>query len=399
MDSQSVSAWQALQQRQHPWITLLVLMVVTSLLTQCSIVRPGPEPTPAPAIEVALLSGEELVELSIDGPYEVLDASGQKIAGGARLVRGIARNHGASGLELNGRKLGAQQVILSPGKGSTVACGGRRYPGDLLLSAAGDRTLSVINRLDFETYLAGVLFAEMPPSFPDEALKAQVIAARSYARWRQQQGDGVLEATQNDQVYRGESDPRARRLVAQTRGQVLEFDDRPLPTYFSSTCGGATGSAARVFHGEDLAPLRGKACSFCRASPRYRWTRTLAAQELLARLGLPSSSVLRAIELKDRDAFERPGTIVLSQGRGERRIDSQRFRSLWNQSAPPGEDLPSSFLLRAEVRGDRVHLEGAGFGHGVGMCQYGCQGLAERGQDYRKILAYYYPGSRLVRRW
>src|SRR6185436_2980543 len=123
--------------------------------------------------------------------------------------------------------------------------------GGLRVRRGARGRLEVHNVVDIEEYVAGVLFCEMPATFPTEALKAQAVAARTYARYRLDHGDRLLRATDADQVYGG-ADGRfdqARAIAASTRGTLIEFDGQPICAYFMSTCGGATTDAPRVFPG------------------------------------------------------------------------------------------------------------------------------------------------------
>jgi len=258
---------------------------------------------------------------------------------------------------------------------------------------AGNGTLTVVNRLPVETYLLGIVGSEMPAEWPLEALKAQAVAARTYALQRRlgrraagnawDLRDSVLS-----QVYRGADAIRDSVIeaVRQTKGVVLTFEHEPAEALFHSTCGGHTVPAAAVF-GTNVPYLQRTRCDWCRDSGRYRWELTLDRAELgrvLERVGL--SHGFRRLERTGEEADP-----VVVDARGRRRVAPEAVRSAL------GYGRLYSTRFRVHVRGRRVHLEGAGFGHRVGLCQWGARGMARAGRSHREILEYYYDGAELKR--
>ena len=375
---------------------LLVTAASALVFVRCTSPR---EDSSAPDVQVLLDRGEDELRIGLDGEYVVEDEHGAALASGRRLVNGRIRAEG-SGLELNGRGFEERALTLRPVDDALFEYGGKSYAGDLRVRRGSDGRLEMINVIDLEDYLAGVLFSEMPASFPDQALQAQVVAARSYARWRLSHGDPLLRATDADQVYGGTGPlrERARSLVAATRGLVLEVGGEPLPAYFSSTCGGATVDGARVFPGAPRDGLVGTKCEWCSASPKYRWSRSIGAADLARKLGLPAGSFSAIAPA--RDPFGHALAFEVTAGGRTKTFEGQEFRRLWNAGAAnDGEKLPSAWLRTIDLSGARVAVEGAGFGHGVGLCQYGAAGLAKAGHDWREILNFYYRGAELVKRW
>ena len=352
---------------------------------------------PMPEIEVLLQRGAADVRLGLDGPYRVTDRQGHELGSGKRLAGARVAADG-NGLDLNGFDLGASKIVLRPTDDDPFEFGGKRYAGDLAIERDNAGKLEVHGLLDIEEYLAGVLFSEMPSSFPRAALEAQAVAARTYALYRKSHGDPLLRSTDADQVYGGLSTKQAlaRECVAATRGVVLEVDGATLCAYFMSTCGGATVDAPAVFPGSGRAGLIGVPCDFCRESPKYRWERSIGLNELARRLGV--TAPLNAITPR-RDAFGHSLSFAVDAASGDRTFAGQEFRRAWNSGASDAEKLPSSWLLDLDFSRDSLHVRGAGFGHGVGLCQYGAAGLAKQGRSWREILEHYYRGAKLVRRW
>ncbi|HJL42432.1 MAG TPA: SpoIID/LytB domain-containing protein [Myxococcales bacterium LLY-WYZ-16_1] len=303
--------------------------------------------------------------------------------------------------------------VRARGDGVVVRAGGRSLrgrravvAGDAPVSVAGGRYLGrvevvpvdgrliVVNRIRMETYLLGIVGSEMPPSWPAEALKAQAVAARTYGlqrrlRMRSRDRPYDLRDSVLSQVYRGAERirPAVVRAVRATRGQVLAWRHEPAEALYHSTCGGRTRSAESAF-GNRVAYLQPRPCRWCRQSTKYAWDFTLPAHEmqrLLETAGLARGKV-RSV-FRDRSAPR----VRIRDDRGARGIDPNRFR------AAVGYDRLFSSRFSARTRGGRVRVEGSGFGHGVGMCQWGARGMALEGKNYLQILAHYYDGAGIRR--
>jgi stage II sporulation protein D len=276
----------------------------------------------------------------------------------------------------------------------SIRCAGRDLSGEVEVrrAAAG---LSVIDVLPLETYVGAVVGAEMPPSFPAEALRAQAVAARTYAvgkkiEAREQGLDFDMGSTVLDQVYPGSggADPRARAAAEATAGKVLVKDHRPIEAYFHSTCGGRTERGADAL-GRDLPYLASVPCDRCQGSPSWRWTLRLTPSEMGRAAGLGGDAT--KVSVTQATGSGRVARILV-EGSGARvTLDGVELRRRLGY-----DRLPSlAFTVKAE-KGAFV-LSGRGKGHGAGMCQWGAAGMARAGLDYRAILARYYPGAEIVR--
>lgn len=373
------------------------LVVVASAIALTAVRCAGPRASPQPSVQVLLDRDVTEANLALDGAYRVTDGGGGTLADGRRLASGRLRAKGDA-LELNGVALRADTVVIEPDDADTaIAYKGKSYAGDLRVRRDARGRLEVVNVVDIEEYLAGVLFSEMPASFPDEALKAQAVAARTYARYRLDHGEELLRATDADQVYGGATrlHARARELVAATRGMVLEVGGQPLCAYFMSTCGGATVDAPLVFRQSPKTGLVGVPCEWCRESPKYRWTRAMATAKLARRVGLKD---LVAIDVT-RDALGHALRFELRGSSGSKRLEGLDFRKAWNDGTGKDDQLPSPWARTLEIARGSVRIDGGGYGHGVGLCQYGAAGQARSGRDWRAIVGHYYRGAKLVKRW
>ena len=302
-----------------------------------------------------------------------------------------------------------------------VRVNGRTYRGvvEVVRHTAG---LTVVNRLLLESYLVGVVSAEMGRRNQSEfeALKAQAVVSRTYAlrNLRRRAALGFdLHAGVSDQVYGGsESEtPEGREAVGLTRGQVLTFGGRPIDAFYYSTCGGHTADGVEAFRAASRPYLRSFADvdehgqAYCRISPRYRWREewTGDALRMTLRRTLPTTLGVgadRASEVRDvwvaqRTASGRVGRLGITLPADHLMVEGPVVRQVLR---PASGDLlrSAAFTLSASRSGreiTRLVAEGSGAGHGVGMCQWGAVGRSRAGQDYQRILAAYFPGATLQR--
>jgi SpoIID/LytB domain protein len=287
-----------------------------------------------------------------------------------------------------------------------------RYRGTIEVVRRDDGSLSLIGELAFEDYVKGI--AEVPRDWPMEALKAQVVAARTYALNRLRNadpgGDYDLCATTSCQVYVGmevEAGPwgnRWIRAVDQTSGQVLLYQGEPAITYYSSTSPGRTFDVEDVFGGAALPYLRGREEEDDGASPLSRW-----------RVEVPFDDLARFLTADGVWAGGRIRSVRVSGGRirvigaDAVTVSKASLRDALNDWAgclmpdsypttePDGYQLPQtvpSVWFRAAEEGRSLVLAGRGWGHGIGMVQWGAYGKARRDLGYGDILASYYGGLR-----
>ncbi|MFQ5414813.1 MAG: SpoIID/LytB domain-containing protein [Phycisphaerae bacterium] len=327
----------------------------------------------------------------------------------------------AGRLNLGDRKLDLAEVVLEGGDGWIEVAAEtngtwsltRRYPGRLRLVVDRSGRLSAVNLVDVEAYVACVVPHEVWPNFHREALRAQAIASRTFVLYqmlgRCDEAYDVV-ATEAAQVYQGlQTGDTARQAVAAaayTHGVVCTWrdggEDRLFPTYYSAACGGMSQSAEVFGEPLDTLPLAGGvACDFCSIAPAgmYRWGPVvLPARDVAARLVArypelaPLGAVVR-VDVTARTRSGRPRTLRFSDRAGRRRdVTAEQFRLAMG----PRTVRSTDFAIR--VRGRAVHItSGRGFGHGIGLCQWGMQGQAVTGAQAGAILRYYYPGSKLTR--
>ncbi len=288
-----------------------------------------------------------------------------------------------------------------------------RYRGKLEIIRQTDGRLAIIDHVTFDEYLRGL--AEVPRSWPFETLKAQVVAARSYGLYHlnhpTQSGRKLgydICSTDQCQVYRGVQIEQGAfgdawiRAVTETRGRALLHNEAPIQAFYHSTSPGRT---KRSFPGGSLLPYLASVDGQDDDSPLARWTVRVPLSHLgpiLKEDGEWSGAALSSVRLDG-------STVRLSGAGGNSSLGKDTFRNGLNREAScvypevyptagsGGSKLPQTvpsidFTLKQD--GDDVVLTGRGWGHGVGMSQYGARSLAERGRGYADILAYYYAGTR-----
>lgn len=375
-----------------------------------------------PIVRVRVISkAERTLALGATGPCEVF-AGDRRVAAFEAPVDEIRVSRHGDTWRLGDRSGDAKYLEFRPSGDGYIRVAGTSYRGRMRLVPRGQDRMLAVNHVDMESYLAGVLSKELYPNWHPEAYRTQAIAARTFALYHHitahEGSDCDLGAGQGAQVYGGvdgETD-RAWTAVRETHGQILAIGPRNRRKVFmaqySSCCGGTVNAAAAIRRAAAIEPLHGgQVCEHCRNGSHYRWED----------VAIPLGEVYRAL-VKTYPAQARPlGGVV------DLRVE-QRLHGRWvawatvvgrrkDASGNPrtmkvrGQDLRIALMrhtgagskLRSiccdiEVRdGTAVFSNGRGFGHGVGLCQWGAQGKAAAGWTAERILAFYYPGAIITR--
>ncbi|SIN90927.1 stage II sporulation protein D [Fibrobacter sp. UWB11] len=285
------------------------------------------------------------------------------------------------------------------------------YEGEFVVTANGNK-VNAINIIDIEEYLRGVVPYEIGKLDESkfEALKAQAVAARTYAYKhfgsRKTQGFDVYADTR-DQVYKGlhSATEITDKAVRETEGVVMTYNGEFITAYYHSTCGGETEGVAtwgRPDHPylKNKPDLRPDGTPWCRESNYTEWTREFTEDELQdlfqinakeAKANVPSFSSIKSMHIQDTLKSGRIHTLVVETNNGTFTAKADKIRWLFKRSSTI---LPSCFF-RIHRNGNQWILKGKGFGHGVGLCQMGARARAQAGQSYIQILTHYYPGITL----
>ena len=327
-------------------------------------------------------------------------------------------------------------IIRSRTPGSFLSYGGKRYRGEIIITPKDDGLL-VVNRLGVESYLRGVVPNEIGKRPPGEeaAVEAQAVAARSYAYTHMadagNRGFDMFGSVQ-DQDYGGvdAENPMSDAAVATTANMVLKYAGRVISAPYHSTCGGSTAAVSEVWWRQPDQPylrpvsdkIPGTDSYYCDRSGRFRWTVTLDGDQLKSTLEKYLGSVTTASEppvaasaaashplslgritgfrILGRTPSDRVAAVSIQTDRGSYNVRGNDVRFVLRTAT--GGLLSSTYFTAEATPGANgeitsLVLRGGGYGHGIGMCQFGAMGRARAGQDYKTILTTYYPGTTVGR--
>jgi stage II sporulation protein D len=387
--------------------------------------QPAAPQSPDPEIRIGLAVGTPTATVGGGAPLSVTDPAGShlaEIAGGEVWRVSISGTGLAVTAPTGGSSAPAEALSVVAGTpGEPARLNGRNYRG--VIEVLRDRTgLTLVNRLGLESYLQGVVSAEMGRRslVEQQALQAQAVVSRTYAlrnrqRWRSQGFD--LYASIADQAYggMGAETPEGIEAVVATRGQVLTYGGEPIDAFFYSTCGGRTAEGTEVFRAAKRPYLRSipdvaeDGNAYCSISPRFHWREEWSGESLRgtlrrtlpAALGLPGERVgeVRDIRVTQRTGSGRVGQLTIGLTPLPVTVDGPAVRQVLR---PASGGLLRSSAFDLTVTGDgrrvtRLIANGGGAGHGVGFCQWGAVGRSRAGQSHQRILEAYYPGATLER--
>jgi len=297
---------------------------------------------------------------------------------------------------------------------STVKYAEKNYSGSLSILSADSTSLFLINSLDLESYLQGVVPAEIFTNNIDqlEAIKAQAICARTYAlkkiKNRSKKQYHVF-ADVRDQVYSGagQKTKLGDQAVLETDGSALLFKNELTDAYFHSSCGGILEDASEVWQSSEVAYLKSQQDVIGKEfadleSPYFRWEkeRTIGQLDTMFNNSFGVSYLNSVVDdtmdialrllVKERSASGRVKKMAINYGTSQQELNGYEIRRFLGW--PTGKLLPST-LFKLSSSDSSIIIKGAGNGHGVGMCQYGAMYKAEKGLQYYHILQSYFPGT------
>ena len=343
-------------------------------------------------MRVALIRAASAADLAGEGNLLITSAES-----GARLntgdLRSINVRRGPHGIRINSLVFPIRSIRVESPDG-VIAINGKRYRGYIVLWDNGKGTFDVVNHVMLEDYLRSVVAAEMPKAWPVEALKAQAVAARTYALFRRQEMNENyfdLETNVMDQVYGGvaNEDPRTDEAVHGTAGMILLYDNQIARTFFHANCGDRTEDGSEVFRKVNTPYLKSVPCDFGKRSPYYTWQMSVRMNEIeaaLARAGLHHGKIA-SLSAQSHTKTGRVKTLALRNGRDVALVNAVDFRLAL------GAARLKSTRFTIQKQGTLMTFKGIGYGHGVGLCQWGAKGMADSGRTFREILGKYYPGA------
>lgn len=343
-------------------------------------------------IRVAIIQDVNSLRLKISGFYEIISPVSHKL-----LYRGKNLNTTVTaykeGILIGETDAKTNSILIKPADTDAIIIDDRKFRGDIQIIKKDNLSLLVINHIELDDYIKGILYHEASHFWPMEALKAQAVVCRTYAVYQMEQNrrkDFDVTSDIYSQVYGGKTSERYRTNMAveETREYFLTYQGKVFPAYFHATCAGHTEDASILWN-MDLAPLKGVACDFCQDSPHFRWHVVLAQSELRDKLSTAGYKInnIKDIIIAGRDNSGRITSLKIVTAQKNISISAKDFRNI------VGPNIIRSTNFQVSVVADDVVFEGLGWGHGVGLCQWGAYFMDKKGYTYKDILKYYYPGS------
>jgi stage II sporulation protein D len=343
-------------------------------------------------VRVAIIQDASTLNLAISGFYEVSNPlNGSLLYRGRNLRTTVTAYRG--GISLGRMNFNLQKIYLEADNSGAMIINGRRFNGDIELIRDEKSRLCVVNYLELEDYIKGVLYHESSHYWPIEALKVQAVISRSFTVFKMQESrtrDYDLTSDIYSQVYGGKVSERQRTNLAvdQTKGLIITYRGSLFPTYYHATCAGHTENSAELWQ-TDILPLKGVACGFCKESPHFNWHLVVPLEEIEEKLTAAGYKInnLKNITILKRNTSGRVTELNFTSAAKDLKIPAKDFRNLF------GPNVIKSTNFNLKLVNHDVVFEGLGWGHGVGLCQWGAYFMAKQGYSYEQILKYYYPGT------
>lgn len=342
-------------------------------------------PVQAADVRVAIKQGVSQVRIGGSKTVIVRDRAGQKLG---EIPGGDAHTARRNGNSVTLGNWQNTELWVESTQEGYIWIGDRWYRGDARLLVTGNG-LSAINHVDIEDYLYSVVGAEMIASWHIEALKAQAVAARSYALHKQAESRSQpydVDTTTATQVYKGLKGEASstQRAVQETAGEVMVYQGKIILAVFHSSSGGHTENVEDIWS-SPLPYLRG-VVDYDLNAPVYQWTKSFSRAQLSALVG--GVGTIQSMTPVRTTPQGRIVTMQVTGDRGTRQVSGAQLRSALGLR---------SRLFTVSATGSGFVVRGRGFGHGVGLSQWGAKALAEKGFNYRQILGHYYPNAALSR--
>jgi stage II sporulation protein D len=364
------------------------------------------------AREVRILLNDSTGDISL-GTDSYLISSNEKLAiiksGNKFSAEAI---HNEIFIKLGSKNFNSKEFYLQPVDDSLLILNNKKFRGRIKLINI-DGAVKIINQISLEDYIKGVMTKEMPVGKGNEnyeALKAFAIAARTYAINKVFGSKTYYDLFPDirDQVYGGADaeHPLSNQAVDETEGLILTFDDEPATVFYHSTCGGYTESAVNVFTKDDfsyLSTISDGNSAYCSISPNFNWTEIIPESLLIkrlfdARLITNINCSIDKFIIKSRFQSGRINELEISlqcnNGTKSISIFGNQIRSIIKNKNGNGLLKSNNFII--EIDEDRnIVITGKGFGHGVGLCQWGAIGQSRLGRNFKEILNHYFPGTEI----
>ncbi|HBG78449.1 MAG TPA: hypothetical protein DDW84_06350 [Phycisphaerales bacterium] len=416
----SVISYSSSACRKYAWCVFYALSAVMFLVGCDSnelngqvAVRQSPDPY---IVRVLLDDHIAGADFHVGSQYKIINPQSLEVFDVEKTSGKINISPADQGIKIGEQIFATSRLLIQPPDNLPFSINGQAYRGNLELISDGNG-LMAINNVSIETYLAGVVGAEMPSYWEDEALKAQAIAARTYCLYiKNRFGKNRLwdvKTTQANQVYRGISAETVRTVnaVNSTFGMVLcreseSGECQEFPAYYCSICGGHTENTKNVF-GDSAVAMPGVSCQFCREMTRpslFYWPMAKFSKKTVSDRILDRYPHLRDLEkiekiqvadesVYDNNDFKRITRVMLTGSNGK--TSYLRGEDMRLAIDPTGMKIQSTSCTIISMEKEFLFVAGRGFGHGAGLCQYGTREMARQGKNAQQILSFYFPASRV----
>jgi stage II sporulation protein D len=380
----------------------LAKSLVAILLPVCQIGAFTPTPAKAASAEIRVAIKRGVSQVNIGSSVNaVVKNSAGKVVGEIQGMNGFVAQRSGGGVALD--KWQSSHLTVQPkDPNGVVWIGDRWYRGRVLVTPSGDG-LTAVNWVDVEQYLYSVLGGEMNGNWHQEALKAQAVAARTYALHKQVSTRNdlydVVDSTVS-QVYRGIQDESTgtQMAVNGTKGQVLTHRGNLIDAVFHSSAGGMTDNSGEVWMTQR--PYLTAVPDFDQEAPVYEWRKTYSVSEMTNLLGCGNGSNVQRFDATQKTTGGRVKVMTVQTAKGSCKWDGEDIQGKLGLKS-------TKFVIQAVMKPvaskdtdkappqviDRFELVGNGFGHGLGMSQYGALGMAKKGYNYQQIVLHYYNGK------
>ncbi len=341
-------------------------------------------------VRIAIVQDASSLSLKVKGFFKIRNLVNNRVIYSAKSINTTVTVY-KDGIMLAGLKPGSNNLVVESDDPEAVLINGKLFRGNIQFIKRNNKILAV-NRIGLQDYIKGILYHEVSHYWPMEALKAQAIVCRTYALYQMQenkQKDFDVTSDIYSQVYGGQESERFRtnKAVDETEGKVIFYQGKIIPAYFHATCAGHTEDAALLWN-IDLSPLKGVVCPYCKESPHFNWHYDLPIKEIAKKLSDAGFKVkdIKNIRIEGKDNSGRITNLIITSEEGDEKVPAKDFRGTI------GPNIIKSANFSVSIAGKDMVFEGIGWGHGVGLCQWGAYFMAKEGKSADEILKYYYPG-------
>lgn len=378
-------------------ISVIIFAAVVILVISKPFSYSRNDKVPETIVKIGFLDNRSRIHVKSDGDITAVDILTMEHVTLKRNRDAVVKPLADGGIQVADTEFNSPVRFIPKKSKKFIRINGRRYRDTVVVRNEKGK-LTVINELGLDGYLFGVLPVEVSPKWPMEALKAQAIVSRTYVLANLgKYGSKGYDMSSNvfSQVYRGVEVESAatNKAVKETAGMVLTYKGKLSKAFFFACCGGHTADVKKVWK-NPYKYLKGIVCGFCKESPHYYWDYEITPEELRKKLKRKKidTGIIKKIKFESRTKSGRIDGMKIKHSKGNIDITGHRFRMIL------GPDKIKSTLFTIDRSKPKYFFYGRGWGHGVGLCQWGSKEMAEKGKNYRSILKRYFPGTK-VKKW